>query len=207
MFRAMARYMTNPIPGESVMKNTDDKLKPRYLDTIRDLVQAALRKNALLNYELCACQGTPEQKDIQALAEVNRGIDKYCNQLKAIEAETNDTFGIAALLKEDVPDSVRIALAILTAQVLTGEVTIHDIAHLSELAAGREPEGLVQIHEAFTCSPSGVLRTHCSLNFRNAKNLGQVRPTLMESAFRIVCGLSVDVEFDEIIRVETLARG
>jgi hypothetical protein len=191
------------------MKNADDKLRPRYLDTIRDLV-ISLHRRESLGCRMCPIMhDEPDAKDLKMLAKHNHDITTYARAMANIEVNAGHEFGIVKLLGPDVTDAVRNATCILTSQVLSSSVNVSDIAELASVSiANSDTRGMIEIHEAFV--RDGCLRPHSAISLRRTRNIGEAsNPRLTEKAFRIVCGLALDgaIEFDEIARVDSLGRG
>lgn len=105
-------------------KNTPDP-KTTYLNTIRDLVTKLHARNGL---SLCPCHGEPDTEDVRKLSVLNRDIEKTCSEMRRIESEGGNAFGVGALLGRDVADCICAALSVMVASVASGAVVFHDVA-------------------------------------------------------------------------------
>ncbi len=179
-------------------KNTDPK--SRYLDAIKTVVIAALKRQNTVGQDLCPLMGgrEPDQEALKELAETEKTLRDGCQTLREIEKESGNTIGVAALTGQDAGDPIRIAFALLAAQALTAEVRVASSADLCDIAGSRDTGALVELHESWR--RGGVLRERCTVDTRRAANFGELRhPSLKETALRTMLGMvEPDDEFDRI---------
>jgi hypothetical protein len=146
-------------------------------------------------------QDAEESKKI--VAKINRQIAENCNRMRAIEQRARGGIGIPTLLGQDVPNVIRVAVAILAGKSLSGSWghECRSLGGLLQPAGGSDPEDVLVVREAFR--KSGVLRPHIhSEPGRTLDELGHL--TLTEVAFRKLLSLEPDGECEDWLRAKAL---
>jgi len=185
------------------MKDQPQNPRTRYQTAIRNIVATLYQRNAL---SLCP-YAKPDDDDRKAVATLNRDVAKGCAEMRTLETESGNAFGVQKLLGQDAENCIRCALSVMAASVVTPEVAFRDVAGLIELCCGHEyePVGVTQVFRSF--EPRGILRPHVKMRFRSSyANLAEVPFSLREVAFRTLTGTPAagGEEFEEIDRVSAL---
>jgi hypothetical protein len=138
-----------------------------------------------------------------AVEKINLKIAETCNKLRSIEQRARGCIGIPALLGEDVPNAIRLVLAILAGKSLSGYWS-HETHHVGAIllpAGGTDPQDLITVREAFR--KSGCLRPH--IRFEAGRTLDEMSNlTLTETAFRQFLALEPDSECDDVVRAREM---
>ena len=178
---------------DEYMTKDAETQRSAYLNTIRDIVITASRMNSILRNELCPVWsrtgGAPERSDLRQFASLKKELAESLQEMSAIEESVGNDFGVVRTLRKEPHPSIRIALAILVVKALTSElVDAYTVAELASLSAGRDAEGLLTVHMAFS-RPHGLLWEHCGVVNRRKTNLGALEDvSLREGAFRLLTG-------------------
>lgn len=183
-----------------------DAIRTGYLDIVKRMVtETATRQEILVS--LCphfTGDKDEHRKNLKALLDTKSRIAAICNEMRTYE-KNHKGIGVLALFKRDVPDVIRVAVAMLLAQSHSGAVD-HDcrsVSRLAQCAAGDDVAGLVTIREAF--HSNGTLRPF--VNFDYGRSVDELdRLGFKESA---VCRLlnytmAVAQEFDDLAKCREL---
>jgi hypothetical protein len=185
-----------------------DGLRSEYMSETKALVMAAVSRQEISVVDLCPRASQTEEDTAEALkkvAKLNRTIADLCNNQRAIEQRSGIKLGIPSLFGHDLPNVLRVLVAVLGAKALSGgvlEVDTRSLGRLGSLAAGaHSPDDLLIVREAFR--KSGLLRPHCHVDMgRTLDELANI--SLTESSFRKLLGLEPDSECDDLMRARAL---
>jgi hypothetical protein len=137
------------------------------------------------------------------LVKINRRIAEVCNRARAVEQRARGGIGVPALFGTDVPNAIRVAVAILAEKSASGSFhhECRNVGTLLSPAAGTEPNDLLAVRESFR--RGGILRPHvlCEVG-RTIDEMSNL--TLMEGAFRRFLALEPDTECDDLINARAL---
>lgn len=185
-----------------------DGLRSEYMAATKEIVMTAVSRQEISVVDLCPRASQTEEDTAEALhkvATLNRTIADLCNKERAIEQRSGGKLGIPAVFSQDIPNVLRVVVAVLGAKALSGgvlEVDTRSLGRLGSLAAGgHNPDDLLIVREAFR--KSGLLRPHCHVDAgRTLDELANI--TLTENAFRKLLGLEPDSECDDLMRARAL---
>jgi hypothetical protein len=190
------------------MKSSEnlDQLRTDYLAVLSDLSCQAVERACHLPSEI-GMSAMRTQQDAEesrkAIDRTTKQIAEVCNRARAIEQRARGGIGIPAVFGSDVPNTIRVAIAVLAGNSLTGAWS-HEcrvLGTLVQTAGGADPQELLTIREAFR--KGGLLRKHCHCDpGRTMGEIGNV--TLTESVFRKLLALEPDDECDELLRARAL---
>ena len=192
------------------MKNAEniESLRLDYLNTLSDLACAGVERAAYLPSEAgMSALRTPQdvEEAKKAVDRTSKRIAEVCNKARAIEQRAKGILGIPALFGADVPNSLRVAVAVLAEKCLKGAWT-HECRYAGMLvliSGGADPQELLSVREAFR--KGGILWRHCHCDagrtLDEAANL-----TLTETSFRKYLALEPDYECEEIIEARKLVN-
>ena len=143
------------------------------------------------------------EESAKTITKITRQIAEVCNRARAIEQRARGGIGIPALFTTDVPNAIRVALAILIGKSLSGSWQ-HECRYVGTIlqpAAGADVNDLLSVREAFR--RSGLLRphVHCDVG-RTIDEMGNI--TLAEGAFRRLLALEPDSECDELMKARSI---
>ena len=143
------------------------------------------------------------EESAKMIAKITRRIADVCNKMRAIEQRTRGGIGMPAVFGTDVPNVIRVAMAILMGKSLMGSWTheCRNVGCLLQPAGGADPQDLLTVREAFR--KGGLLRqhVHCEPG-RTLDEMGNL--TLTETAFRKLVALEPDTECDELLKARAL---
>jgi len=143
------------------------------------------------------------EESAKMVAKITRRIAEVCNRARAIEQRARGSIGIPALFPADVPNAIRVALAILIGKSLSGSWghECRNVGTLLQPSAGADPGDLLAVREAFR--KGGLLRAHMHVETgRTVDEMGNL--TLTEGAFRRLLALEPDSECEDIIRARQI---
>ena len=138
-----------------------------------------------------------QRESAKELEVINRRLGQICNEQRKLEAAGGG--GVIGLLGQDTPDSVRVAVNLMVVNGVVDSLRSYmvSVAELSELAAGRDVKGLLEVRESF--SSNGVLRPHVNVSI--GRHVGELEvPALKEKSLRVILNLPLAPasEFDAI---------
>ena len=127
---------------------------------------------------------------------------EVCNRARAIEQRSQGKIGIPTLLETDIPNAIRVAIAILAGKSLSGswQHECRDVGRILQPAAGGDANDLLLVREAFR--RNGLLRPHLHLVVgRTIDEMGNL--TLTEKAFRQLLVMEPDSECGDLLTAQT----
>jgi hypothetical protein len=183
-----------------------DGLRTEYLDAMAELGGLSVERASHLPSEIgMNALRSPQEAEESAktVAKITRRIAEVCNRARAIEQRARGSIGIPALFQADVPNAIRVAIAILVGKSLSGSWMheCRDVGRFLQPAAGADANDLIAVREAFR--KSGLLRQHihCETG-RTVDEMGNL--SLTEGSFRKLLALEPDSECDDIIKARQL---
>jgi hypothetical protein len=183
-----------------------DGLRTEYLDAMAELGGLSVERASHLPSEIgMSALRSPQEAEESAktVAKITRRIAEVCNRARAIEQRARGSIGIPALFQADVPNAIRVAIAILVGKSLSGSWMheCRDVGSFLQPAAGADANDLIAVREAFR--KSGLLRQHihCETG-RTVDEMGNL--SLTEGSFRKLLALEPDSECDDIIKARQL---
>lgn len=168
--------------------------RTEYLKIIKRIVITASRMNSMIRHELCPVFHEDDKKkaskDLCSFVGLKNDLARLLDEQRAIETAADNAFGVVRLLRMEPNPALRTALCVLAAKVLSSEVTdVYTVAEMASMCAGRDVEGLLAIHLAF--SNDGLLRKHCRVVNRSRSSVGALEDVnLSQLAFEILVGLA-----------------
>ena len=190
------------------MKETEkiDDLRKQFLSLMNELAGLGIARASHLPIPttLHALRSPDDvTESTQAVNRANKRIIEVCNQTRAVEQMSRGSLGTHALLGTDLPNALRVAVAVVITKNLTGTCTTECryLGNLIQVAGGAEIADQILVRQAF--ERKGVLRPHilCEVG-RTLDEFSNI--TLSESAFRKIAALDADSECDELIRARAL---
>lgn len=183
-----------------------DGLRSEYLEAMAELSGLAVDRTTHLPADMgMNAMRSPQdaEESIKAVAKITRRIAEVCNRARAIEQRARGAIGIPAILGSDVPNVIRLAVAILAGKSAAGS-WIHECRNVGQLlpaAGGADPQDLLTVREAFR--KSGLLRPliHCDPG-RTLDEMSNL--TFTEAAFRRLLALEPDTECDDLLKARAL---
>ena len=143
------------------------------------------------------------EESAKMVAKITRRIAEVCNRARAIEQRARGSIGIPALFPADVPNAIRVAVAILIGKSLSGSWghESRNVGTFLQPAAGADPSDLLAVREAFR--KGGLLRQHilCDAG-RTMDEMSNL--SLKEGAFRRLLALEPDSECDDLLKARAL---
>ncbi|MDD2600027.1 MAG: hypothetical protein PHO37_12515 [Kiritimatiellae bacterium] len=180
-------------------KKVTEELRLEYITTLTEIAGLAIDRDYHLPTTIgINCLRSPEdaEESKQLVARTNIQLDDGCNKLRAIEQSSNGAIGIPALFGTDLPNPIRIAIAILAGKATSGAWphATHCVGTMLQPSAGTSPKDLLLVRESF--SKSGALRPH--IHCRLARVIDEISDlTLRESSYRRLLALEPDYECEE----------
>ena len=190
------------------MKDTEkiDELRREYLATMAELSGWAVDRTSHLPGDMgMNANRSPQdtEESNKAVAKINRQIAEVCNRARAIEQRSRGTIGVPTIFESDVPNCIRVALAILSGKSFSGSWQ-HECRYLGTLlqpAAGASIEETLIVRESFR--KGGLLRQHIlcesGRTLEELKNLA-----LSEKSFRKFLALEPDSECEDLLKAQAL---
>ena len=187
--------------------NVED-LRISYLNAMTELGKFAADRHSHVpdSAGMSALRSLEElEESNQMVAKLNQKIVQACNQLRSIEQLSRHELGVVRLMGEDVPNSIRVLMAILIGKSLAGSWTyeLRNVGTLILPAAGDDVAEQLAVREAF--GQNGMMRKYvlCKVG-RTIDETSDL--TFKESAFRTILALEPDTECDELLEENTGAR-
>ena len=178
-----------------------DGLREQYMDVLKETVLAVTERQHRILFDLCPSNRFENNKEIlKELAKLNQHIASLCDRMRIIERQAGGVLGVPALIQGDVPNPVRLVLALLVGKMLTDATSTETrrVSTLAETCGATEPMDLLTIHNAF--KKQGVLRRH--LLFEYGRTVSEINdPTLTEQAFCTFLNLPDDGEMSELAQM------
>ena len=187
-------------------KEKHESLRTEYLKKMMNLGTLAVARSSHLPFqsELNAMYSSKDAEESRnAVGELNLKILDVCDQTRAIEQLAEGELGIPVQFGADVPDPIRIVVALLLGKALSGawEYDSKDVGTIVLSASGCNVAIMLLVREAF--ASQGILRKHihCELGRTVDENYNL---SLKESTFRTLLALESDSEHEELIKAKTL---
>lgn len=183
-----------------------DTLRTDYLAAMAELGGLAIDRDSHIPGDggMNALRSPQEaEESAKAVTKITRRIAEVCNRARAIEQRSRGNIGIPALFESDVPNAIRVTVAILIGKSLSG-AWMHEcrsVGSILQPAAGADFNDLLAVREAFRLG--GMLRQHCHCDpGRTIDEIGSL--SLTEGAFRRLLALEPDTECDEIVKARAM---
>ena len=179
--------------GVDMTKDITDESR-EYGGLISDAVRACHSRRSLQEGPLspCSLQGDkPHPHDAIKLEKLNAQIGQACRDMRKFERKHG--YGIGVVLG-DIPDSVRLATAILMAGACTASVRLQTVGELAQLASADDPVQLLEV--LLACDLKGRMRPHIKVDVRGAANVSKFKsPALVEDSLRCILHMPPNDEF------------
>lgn len=183
-----------------------DGLRTEYLEAMTELGGLAVDRSSHLPADAGMNSfRSPQDADesIKAVAKITRRIAEVCNRARAIEQRARGGIGVPTLFATDVPNAIRVALAILVGKSLSGSWSheCRSVGTMLQPAAGADINDLLVVREAFR--KGGIIRPHihCEIG-RTVEEMSNLAIT--EAAFRRLLALEPDSECDDLVRARAI---
>ena len=185
-----------------------ESLRLDYLSSLSDLACLGVERASYLPSE-AGMSALRTQQDVEetkkAVERTSKRIAEVANKARAIEQRAKGSLGIPVLFNSDVPNSLRVAVAVMAEKSLKSAWT-HECRYVGTLvliSGGADPQELLSVREAFR--KGGILRQHCHCDQgRTLDEAGNL--TLTETSFRKYLALEPDHECEEIIEARRLVN-
>lgn len=178
-----------------------------YMTAMTELGTLAIDRGSHLPLEsgLSALRSVQDAEESRnAVTKINQQVAETCNRARAIEQLAHGCIGVPALFGVDIPNAIRVVVAILLGKSLAGTWTYEskNVGALLLPASGGNADDMIVAREAF--SSRGILRKHihCELG-RTIDETDKL--SLTESAFRTLLALEPDSECEDLIQARSLA--
>jgi hypothetical protein len=139
----------------------------------------------------------------KAVAKITRQIAEVCNRSRAIEQRSRGTIGVPTIFDSDVPNAIRVALAILAGKSFSGSWQ-HECRYVGTIlqpAAGAEINDILTVRESFR--KGGLLRQH--ILCESGRTLEEMKNLAMsEKSFRKFLALEPDSECEDLLKAQAL---
>ena len=193
------------------MKDTEkiDGLRTEFLMTQVELSGLAVDRASHLPSDMgMNANRSPQdtEESNKAVAKITRHIAEVCNRSRAIEQQSRGTIGVPTIFESDVPNAIRVALAILVGKSFSGSWQ-HECRYVGTIlqpAAGADINDLLIVRESFR--KGGLLRPHVlcepGRTMEEMKNLA-----MSEKSFRKFIALEPDSECEDLLKAQALLAG
>ena len=190
------------------MKDTEkmDGLRTEYMTTLAEIAGLAVDRASHIPSDMgMNALRSPEEaaESLKLVEKINRRIADTCNKLRAIEQRAKGGIGIPAVFETDVPNCIRVAVAIFAGRAISGSWG-HETRYVGNLlqpAGGDSPQDLLTVRESFR--KTGLLRQHIHCEpGRTIDEMGNL--TLSETSFRKLLALEPDSECDELFNARSM---
>jgi len=185
-----------------------DKLRLDYMSTLAEIASMAVDRHENLPSTMgMNCMRSPQDaaESERIVAQASIRITERCNKLRAIEQRSKGAIGIPSVLGKDVPNAIRVAVAILAGKATSGSWPheTHSVGSLLQPAGGADPKDLLAVREAFR--QCGILRPH--IHCEQARTIDELSNlAITETSYRLLLALEPDSECDELIKARKLVR-
>ena len=193
------------------MKDTEkiDGLRTEYLAAMAELSGWAVDRTSHLPGDMgMNANRSPQdtEESNKAVAKITRQIAEVCNRARAIEQRSRGTIGVPTIFESDVPNAIRVALAILVGKSFSGSWQ-HECRYVGTIlqpAAGADINDILTVRESFR--KGGLLRPHVlcepGRTMEEMKNLA-----MSEKSFRKFIALEPDSECEDLLKAQALLAG
>ena len=183
-----------------------DALRTEYLAAMTELSGLAVDRASHVpgDMGMNALRSSQERDESnKAIIKITRMIADVCNRARAIEQRSKSMIGVPTLFEADVPNAIRVALAILVGKSFSGSWQ-HECRYVGTMllpSAGGDINDTLTVREAFR--RNGLLRPHilCEPG-RTIEEIGNL--AMNERSFRRFLALEPDSECEELVNARML---